>query len=359
MTTASDASVLQADLAELRRSLHRRPETGLDLPRTQRAVLAALQGLPLEIRLGSSLTSVTAVLRGGRPGPAILLRGDMDALPITEATGLDYASEIDGVMHACGHDLHVAMLVGAARLLCARREKLQGDVVFMFQPGQEWFDGAEYMIAEGVLDAAGRRVAAAYGIHVSSYRECGVFFGRPGPLRPGSHDMRVVVEGTGGLGSSPHLSRDPVKVAAEMLTALQSMITSRFNVLDPVALSVGVFRAGAKLNVIPEEARFEVTLRSFSPTAGALLRSQAKRLCEGIAAAHGLTAAVEFRDGLPVTVDNRDHHAFASTVISETLGSDRFRGMEFPIAASEDPSFASKFRDGPPTESVARFRAVS
>ncbi|MFF9490426.1 M20 family metallopeptidase [Streptomyces sp. NPDC014676] len=339
MTTVRDASVLQAALVELRRSLHRRPETGLDLPRTQRAVLAALEGLPLEIRLGSSSTSVAAVLRGGRPGPAVLLRGDMDALPVTEATGLDYASEIDGVMHACGHDLHVAMLVGAARLLCARRETLQGDVVFMFQPGEEGFDGAKHMIAEGVLDAAGRRVAAAYGIHVSSYRERGVFFSRPGPLMSGSHEMRVVVEGTGGHGSLPHLSRDPVNVAAEMLTALQTMVTSRFNIFDPVVLSVGVFRAGTKFNVIPDEARFEATLRSFSPATGALLRSQAKRLCEGIAAAHGLTAAVEFRDGFPVTINNRDHHDFARTVVSETLGSDRFQLMEFPIAASEDFSF--------------------
>src|SRR5690606_23296976 len=142
VTTMSDASLMQADLTELRRSLHRRPEIGLDLPQTQRAVLAALEGLPLEITLGSSSTSVTAVLRGGRPGPAVLLRGDMDALPVTEATGLEYASEIEGVMHACGHDLHVAMLVGAARLLCARRETLQGDVVFMFQPGEEGYDGA-------------------------------------------------------------------------------------------------------------------------------------------------------------------------------------------------------------------------
>ncbi|WP_203609879.1 M20 family metallopeptidase [Streptomyces sp. SID8111] len=335
----SDASLMQADLTELRRSLHRRPEIGLDLPQTQRAVLAALEGLPLEITLGSSSTSVTAVLRGGRPGPAVLLRGDMDALPVTEATGLEYASEIEGVMHACGHDLHVAMLVGAARLLCARRETLQGDVVFMFQPGEEGYDGARLMIAEGVLEAAGRRVSAAYGLHVSSYRERGVFFSRPGPLMSGSHELRVVVEGAGGHGSLPHLSRDPVNAAAEMVTALQSMVTRRFDIFDPVVLSVGVFRAGTKINIVPDEAGFEATLRSFSPAAGALLRAETRRVCEGIAAAHGLTAVVRFTDGFPVTVNDRHHHDVAGAVVSQTLGADRFRLMDHPVAASEDFSF--------------------
>ncbi|WP_432055715.1 M20 metallopeptidase family protein [Streptomyces sp. bgisy022] len=339
VTTVRDASVLQAELTELRRSLHRRPEIGLDLPQTRRAVLAALDGLPLEITLGSSSTSVTAVLRGGRPGPAVLLRGDMDALPITEATGLEYASEIEGAMHACGHDLHVAMLVGAARLLCARRETLQGDVVLMFQPGEEGHDGARLMIAEGVLDAAGRRVSAAYGLHVAADRERGVFFSRPGPLMSGSHELRVVVEGAGGHGSLPHLSRDPVNVAAEMVTALQSMVTRRFDVFDPVVLSVGVFRAGTAINIVPDEAVFEATLRSFSPAAGALLRAETGRVCEGIAAAHGFTAVVGFTDGYPVTVNDRHHHQAAATVVSQTLGADRFRLMDHPVAASEDFSF--------------------
>src|SRR5581483_2602605 len=162
MSLTDDAAKIAADIAELRHAIHREPEIGLDLPKTQHKILGALDGLPLEVSTGQGLSSVTAVLRGGKPGPAVLLRGDMDALPITEATGVDYASRHDGVMHACGHDLHVAMLAGAARLLSARKADIPGTVVFMFQPGEEGHAGARHMIDEGVLDAAGERVAAAY-----------------------------------------------------------------------------------------------------------------------------------------------------------------------------------------------------
>ena len=171
-----DAQALQPELVELRHRLHQRPELGLDLPQTQEMVLSALDGLGLEITLGKSLSSVVAVLRGAKRGKAVLLRADMDALPITEATGLDFVSEIDGAMHACGHDLHTAMLVGAAQLLTKHRDELEGDVVFMFQPGEEGWDGAGHMIAEGVLDAAGTRVTSAYGMHVfSSHIPSGIF----------------------------------------------------------------------------------------------------------------------------------------------------------------------------------------
>ncbi len=153
-----DARAIFDDLVQLRHRLHEQPEVGLQLPRTQELVLRGLDGLGLEITTGTSLTSVTAVLRGGRPGPAVLLRGDMDALPLQEDADLDYRSQVDGAMHACGHDLHTAMLVGAARLLSAHRADLAGDVVFMFQPGEEGWDGAGHMLREGVLDASGRRV---------------------------------------------------------------------------------------------------------------------------------------------------------------------------------------------------------
>lgn len=335
-TLLHDAAAIQAGLVDLRRTIHRHPEVGLDLPRTQATILAALDGLPLEITLGKASTSVTAVLRGGRPGPAVLLRGDMDALPVTEATGLDYASVVEGLMHACGHDLHVALLVGAARLLSARRDELAGDVVFMFQPGEEGFDGAEHMIAEGVLDAAGQRVRAAYGIHVSSYRACGVFFSRPGPLMAANEQVDVMVHGSGGHGSLPHLARDPVTAAAEMVTALQTLVTRRFNVFDPVVLTVGLFQAGSRAHIIPAEAHFQATLRSFSPRASELLRSEITRLCGGIARAHDVTAEVTFTRGYPVTVNDDAHFARAAEVVSDLLGADRFQRMEFPIVASED-----------------------
>ena len=165
---AADTAALLPDLVALRHDLHRRPEIGLRLPRTQHRVLTALDGLDLEISTGQALSSVVAVLRGTRPGPAVLLRADMDALPVTEESGVGFSSENIGVMHACGHDLHTAGLVGAARLLADRRDQLAGSVVFMFQPGEEGDHGAKLMIDEGVLDAAGERVVSAYALHVTS-----------------------------------------------------------------------------------------------------------------------------------------------------------------------------------------------
>ncbi|MGH9095448.1 MAG: M20 metallopeptidase family protein, partial [Acidimicrobiales bacterium] len=165
MTAHEDATARASDLAEFRHSLHQEPELGLHLPRTQRRVLDALAGLPLDVHAGDQLSSVTAVLRGARPGPTVLLRGDMDALPLDEAVDVPFRSRIDGTMHACGHDLHTTMLMGAAQLLAARREDLAGNVIFMFQPGEEGFDGAGQMIDEGVLDVAGERPVAAYAIH--------------------------------------------------------------------------------------------------------------------------------------------------------------------------------------------------
>src|ERR1700733_6028888 len=181
MTLFDEATAISGDIAELRHAIHREPEIGLQLPRTQAKILAALDGLPLEISLGKQLSSVTAVLRGGRPGPVVLLRADNDALPVTETTGLPFASQIDGAMHACGHDLHTAMLAGAARVLSARQPDLPGTVIFMFQPGEEGLGGAKLMIEEGVLDAAGKRPAAAYPLHVfSPLVEGGVFAVRAG-----------------------------------------------------------------------------------------------------------------------------------------------------------------------------------
>src|SRR3954464_3242240 len=183
MTVLDDARAMSDDLVELRRRLHQHPEIGLDLPWTQEQVLAAIEGLPLEVTTGSDVSSVTAVLRGGAGGSnqrAVLLRGDMDALPVQERTGLDYAA-VGETMHACGHDLHTTMLVGAAHLLAARRDQLAGDVVLMFQPGEEGYDGAGHMVKAGVLDAAGTTVEAALALHVtSSFLPPGVFATRGG-----------------------------------------------------------------------------------------------------------------------------------------------------------------------------------
>jgi hippurate hydrolase len=328
------------DLRELRRAIHREPEIGLDLPRTQEKVLAALDGLPLEVTPGRGLSSVTAVLRGGRPGPVVLLRGDMDALPVTERTGEPFSSAIDGAMHACGHDLHVAMLAGAARLLSARRADLPGSVVFMFQPGEEGEHGARIMIEEGVLDAAGQRPVAAYALHVSSaLLPGGMFAGRAGPMLAAADQLEVTVRGRGGHASRPSAAADPIPVACEIVTALQTLVTRKFDVFDPVVITVGSFHAGTADNVIPDTAVLEATIRTFSPEARALARDATVRLIREIAAAHGLSADAEFVPGYPVTVNNGAELEFAGQVIGETLGTERFILAPHPATGAEDFSY--------------------
>lgn len=338
MSLHDDAKRLAPELIALRRELHQIPEIGLDLPETQRRVLAALDDLPLEITLGAGLTSVTGVLRGGGgPGPAVLLRGDMDALPVTERTGLPYASRHDGAMHACGHDLHTAGLVGAARLLCAHRDALAGDVVFMFQPGEEGHDGAGHMLAEGVLSAVGRPVDAAYGLHVTSSRfHKGIFAARPGPIMAASGDLAVRVVGAGGHGSTPHRTLDPVPVACEIVLALQTMVTRRFDVFEPIVITVGTFHAGTRRNIIPDEATFDATVRAFTPDGLARVRDYARQLCQDIASGYGLRAEISFTGEYPVTVNDATEYEFAADTVRELFGADRFVEMEHPMTGSED-----------------------
>ncbi|MGO8727171.1 MAG: M20 metallopeptidase family protein [Streptosporangiaceae bacterium] len=335
-----DAIAISGDIAELRHAIHRDPEIGLDLPRTQRKVLDALDGLPLEISRGRSLSSVTAVLRGGKPGRTVLLRGDMDALPVAERTGLPYASAVEGVMHACGHDLHTAMLAGAARLLSARQPELPGNVIFMFQPGEEGLGGARQMIDEGVLDAAGERPVAAFGLHVASgLLPLGVSMSRPGTMMAAADTLEVTVRGHGGHASQPHRAADPIPAACEIVIALQTMVTRRFDVFDPVVITVGSFHAGTTDNVIPDEARFEATVRSFSAEARAAVAAAAPALVREIAAAHGLTAGVQYVGNYPVTVNNAAEVAFAEQAIAGVLGEGRFVAAPNPITGSEDFSY--------------------
>jgi hippurate hydrolase len=340
MTLWEDSQAIQADLVQLRRALHREPEIGSDLPLTQARLLAALEKQPLELTTGASLSSVTAVLRGGRPGPAVLLRSDMDALPVNELTKEPFASQIDGAMHACGHDLHMAILVGVARLLSARRDELPGSVVFMFQPAEEGPGGAEPMIREGVLDAAGSRVVAAYGLHVSSAHErYGVFSGRRGALMSASDQVRVTVLGRGGHGSRPHRAKDPIPAACEMVTALSTRVTRAHDIFDPVVVTVGSFHAGTAENIIPASAHFDATVRSFSPEARAKVRQGITELLTGIAHAHGLDVEIDHHDGYPVTVNDDTEADFVAATITDLYGAQRYRWMPHPEPGSEDFSF--------------------
>jgi hippurate hydrolase len=335
----SEAREIQNDLAAVRRHIHQEPEIGLDLPKTQAKILAALDGLGLEISTGKSLSSVTAVLRGGKSEKSVLLRADMDALPVTELADLPYKSQIDGVMHACGHDLHVAMLIGAVKLLTKNKSKLNGDVVFMFQPGEEGFDGAGHMIKEGVLSASGRKADATYGLHVmSSSIPTGSFTTKPGTMMASSDELHVTVVGMGGHGSQPHTAKDPIPVAAEMVSALQLLITRSFSAFDPVVITVGQFHAGTKANIIPDTAEFQATIRTFSAENRSRIQIEAVRLCKSIAEGYGLKAEVEVVEQYPVTINNDAHAQFLGRVAVELFGNEGYMDMPNPIAGAEDYS---------------------
>lgn len=337
MTLTEEGNRLLPELVALRRELHADPEVGLDLPRTRDRVLAAIADLGLEITLGERTTSVVAVLRGALPGPTVLLRGDMDALPLTELTGLDFAST-NGAMHACGHDLHVAGLVGAARLLAARREDLAGSVVFMFQPGEEGCGGAKIMIEEGLLDASGSLPEAAYAIHVAP-GPFGGFGVRPGTTMAGANELYVTVHGEGGHGSQPHTATDPVPAIVEIAGALQTMVTRSFDVFDPVVASITQLSAGEAVNVIPDRASLGATVRTVSVAATERFEALSTRLATGIAAAHGCTAEVRFEVNYPVTVSEPVLTAQALEELRTEFGARRAVVLENPLMGSEDFSF--------------------
>src|SRR5690349_24229610 len=290
---------------DLRRRLHRHPEIGLHLPRTQATVLEAFADLPVEVSTGTTTSSVVAVLRGARPGPTYLLRGDMDALPVHEDTGLPFASEIPGAMHACGHDTHVAMLLGAARLLAERRDELAGQVVFMVQPGEEGFHGARFMLDEGLLDAVPEApVAGAFALHISAGFASGTVNVRPGTMMASADQWRIAVRGRGGHASKPHSAADPIPVAAEIVLALQSMVTRRVDVFDPAVVTVAHIEAGSTNNVIPDSAFLEGTIRTLSAERRADVIASVERVAVNIGAAHGLTVDFEHEEGYPVTVND-------------------------------------------------------
>jgi amidohydrolase len=337
----AQARSVQPRTVALRRALHRHPEVGLELPRTRDAVVAALADLPVQVHLGRSVSSVVAVLEGGRPGPTVLLRGDMDALPMSEDTGLPFASQVDGTMHACGHDTHVAMLASAARVLAERRDQLAGRVLFMFQPGEEGFHGARYMIDEGLLDRSGPagRPDAAYALHISATLPAGEVHVRPGPLMAAADTVRITVTGRGGHASAPHDALDPVPAAAAMVGALQTAVTRRIDTHHPTVLTIAHITAGTTNNVIPETAFMEGTLRTLSETTRAAVHDEIRRVCRYTAMAYGCSAEVEIDAGYPVTVNDDDAAGRVGTLAGKVLGRKRVAAMPTPIMGAEDFSY--------------------
>ena len=327
----------------LRRAIHAEPEVGLHCPRTTEKAKAALAGLPLEIHDSTSTTGFVAILRGGRTGGAgsngrtVLLRGDMDALPMTEETGVPFASTIPGAMHACGHDAHTAMLAGAARALCARREELSGTIVFMFQPGEEGHHGARHMIADGLLDIA--RPEAAFALHISPNTPAGVFVGRSGPLLASTDTVRATIRGKGGHAAMPHEAIDPIPVACAIVGALQQHLARRIPVADPAVLTITQIHAGSSHNIIPDAVELTGTLRTLSETTREAMRAAFRRIAEGIAAAHGCTADCAIDEGYPVTMNDPRATALMHDIAGELSGERGWSTMPAPMMGGEDFSY--------------------
>jgi amidohydrolase len=334
-----DARAVYPEAVRLRRTLHQAPEIGLQLPRTQGAVLDAISDLGLTVTTGTSVSSVVAVLDGGRPGPTVLLRGDMDALPLHEDTGLDFASGSAGSMHACGHDTHVAMLAAAARVLVRRREELPGRVLFMFQPGEEGWHGARYMLDEGLLDAAGERPSGAFALHVTTMFESGTVNLRGGPQLASSDVLRITVTGRGGHASAPHAANDPIPVACEIVGALNTMVTRRVSVFEPAVVTIAQIKAGTTSNIIPETAYLEGTVRTLSAAVRGAVHENIRRVATNIAAAHEMSAEVDIEIGYPVTANDSAYAGFAHDVAAAVLGDAAVVPMADPIMGAEDFSY--------------------
>ena len=334
--TAAAAAEL-GDVIALRRAIHADPEVGLHCTRTSAKLRAALDGLPLEIHESPTTSGFVAILRGGGDnGRTVLLRGDMDALPMPEETGLDFASRVAGAMHACGHDAHSAMLAGAARLLCARRDSLPGTVVFMFQPGEEGYHGARYMIEDGLLDIA--PADAAFALHILPTLESGRVLSRAGPLLASTDALNVTVRGNGGHAAMPHETIDPVPVACEIVTALQGFVARRIAVTDPAVLSITRIEGGSAYNIVPGEVTMCGTLRTLSDATRAFAQAGFRSVAEGIAAAHGCTAEVRIDQGYPVT--RNDPRAIDLVRdIAEGLDPGSWRTMPAPMMGGEDFSY--------------------
>ena len=333
-----EATSLQPQTIELRRALHRQPEIGLDLPVTREIVLDAIADLPLGLTLHETTSGIVAVLEGGMPGPTVLLRGDMDALPLQEDTGLDFASEVDGVMHACGHDLHTAMLASSARLLAAHRDELPGKVVFMFQPGEEGFGGARYMLDEGVLDATGEMPVRAFAIHVWAARFPGISC-RGGAFMASADTVEITVNGAGGHASAPFLAIDPILAAAEVMTSIQTAITREVNAFDPAVFTVSQIHGGSTHNIIPSKVELGGTLRCVSDGRRAAMLDLIPRVASAVAEAHGATAEVEFSEGYPVTINDDEVAAEVRAIATELFGEDRVANPPSPIMGAEDWSY--------------------
>jgi len=327
-----------------RQHLHAHPELKFNCHATAAFITARLTEFGVdEIHPGIAQSGLVAIINGQGAGPTIGLRADMDALPITEITGADYASTVPGAMHACGHDGHVTMLLGAAKYLCETR-RFAGRVALIFQPAEEDGGGGEVMVNEGVMDRF--RIDRVFGIHNAPNVALGSFLTTPGPLMASVDTASVLVTGRGGHGATPHECIDPVVAVIGMVGAIQTIIPRNVHALDEAVISVTQVHAGTASNIIPEEAMFCATIRSFKPDVRALLKRRFNEIVQGHAAAYNVVAQVHYDWGYPPTVNDADQAEFAADVAREVAGEAAVNARANREMGSEDFSYMLQARPG-------------
>lgn len=332
------------DMTAWRRHLHENPELSFDCPKTAAFIAERLREFGVdEIHEGIAETGIVAIIKGQGEGPAIGLRADFDALPIQEATGAAHASKTDGKMHACGHDGHTAMLLGAARYLAETR-RFSGRVALIFQPAEEDGGGGEVMVREGIMDRFG--IAEVYAIHNAPNTPFGHFVTTPGPIMAAVDTAWVYLKGKGGHGAMPHECVDPIPAAVSMIAALQTIVARNVNPLKEAVVSVTQVHGGTASNIIPEEAWFCATIRSFDADVRELLQRRFTEIVEGIAAAHGVALRLNYEIGYPATVNDAGRTAFAANIAREVAGDAAVDEASVREMGAEDFSYLLEARPG-------------
>ncbi len=335
---SKEADRVFSRIVDIRRDLHAHPELSFYEHRTSDKVASILEGIGLEVQRNIATTGVVGLLRGSGDGPTIALRADMDALPVTEETGLPFSSVNPGVMHACNHDGHMAMLLGAAMVLEKARKSLRGNIKFIFQPGEEGYAGARQMIEQGVLEDE-PRIEAAFAIHLDPLSPSGEFAVREGPMMACADMFTLTIIGKGGHGAVPHAAVDPIFVSGHVITALQGISSRQVSALDSVVLSICTIRAGEGMTIIPQTVEMGGTVRLFNPDLRAKMPSMMEEIVRGVTSAFGAKYDLGYIHGYPATVNDPGFTKLALSAAEAALGSENVRTLKNPRMPSEDFSY--------------------
>jgi len=345
MPILNRAAELQDEVAGWRRELHRMPELNFDLFRTSAFVAEKLREFGCdEVVTGMAKTGIVAVIRGRNgPGPTIGLRADMDALPIVEASGVAHASETPGIMHACGHDGHTAMLLGAAKYLSETRN-FAGSVALIFQPAEEGGGGGNVMVQEGMMERFG--ISRVFGMHNMPGLPVGQFAIRPGPIMAATAEFTITVKGKGGHAAMPHRSIDPIVIASQLVGAFQTIVSRTTDPVESLVVTVTKFHAGDAYNIIPEQAEIAGTVRTLKKEVAALARERIHAICAGIGAANGAEIVIDYDANYPVTFNHADETVVAAQIAADVAGEARVNRAMPPVMGGEDFSYMLEARPG-------------